>query len=223
MQVLNKIIPEDIIKKTIDILSQHEWKEGYNPDPEYKKQVKRNLELRHDESPELAEIIQTLQNIILTDHQFQTTVFPKNIIKPRFNCCKDGGSYGKHSDSALMGPGLDVRIDMSMTTFMNNADEYEGGELCLYDKGNLILSHKGNAGDAIVYPTRYIHEVKPVTKGERIVLITWIQSSIRDEFKREILSQVRWLADTTKEKEGISDTFTEVTNLYNNLLKLFVQ
>jgi len=82
---------------------------------------------------------------------------------------------------------LKVRTDLSMTLWLN--EDYEGGELCV--DGHRL---KGKAGECVVYRGDSIHEVTPVTRGERICAITWIQSEFRDSEIRQIiesLSRVR--------------------------------
>ena len=49
------------------------------------------------------------------------------------------------------------------------------------------LHFKLKPGEAIVYPSDTLHEVVPVTKGERLVAITFIQSRVPDPFKRHML------------------------------------
>ena len=67
-----------------------------------------------------------------------------------------------------------------------NAEEYEGGELKIH-LGDKSISVKGDAGSAVMYPSTTIHEVMPVTRGERLVAITFIESQIIDEQKRDLL------------------------------------
>lgn len=76
---------------------------------------------------------------------------------------------------------------MSLTIWLT--DDYEGGELLIDG-----IPYKGKVGEGVLYSGSTIHEVKPVIRGERVCLITWIQSEIRDPEIREIvqsLSQVR--------------------------------
>ena len=48
-------------------------------------------------------------------------------------------------------------------------------------------SFKPAAGDLVLYPSTSLHQVAPVTEGERIVCIGWIESSVRDGAGRDIL------------------------------------
>ena len=49
---------------------------------------------------------------------------------------------------------------------------------------------KGGPGEAIVYPSTYLHEVRPVKSGRRLVSITFIESLIKDEHKRTQLYEL---------------------------------
>ena len=92
--------------------------------------------------------------------------------------------YGPHVDIALIGG---KRRDLSFTIFLNDKKDYNGGELILYippERRTIKL----NAGDIIIYPTKYIHEVKEVTEGERMVCVGWVQSEINNDEDRDILS-----------------------------------
>ena len=77
--------------------------------------------------------------------------------------------YGKHVDKAL---NINVR-KLSISIQLSDPKEYEGGELWLYDdeKG---MQMKKEQGTLILFPSYTLHEVKPVTKGERNSLVTWV-------------------------------------------------
>jgi PKHD-type hydroxylase len=79
-----------------------------------------------------------------------------------------------------------TRSDLSITVFLSDIDSYDGGELILRTAtGN--RSVKLDAGGLVAYPTSYIHHVTPVTRGERLAMVTWIQSKVQDHEQRQIL------------------------------------
>ena len=80
-----------------------------------------------------------------------------------------GGNYGKHVDNAY---GITIR-KLSITIQLSEPDKYEGGELCLYNTEKPIILQK-KQGQIIMFPSYVLHEVKPVTKGERISLVVWL-------------------------------------------------
>ena len=79
-----------------------------------------------------------------------------------------------------------INDDYIMTTALNDGTEYEGGELDIR-LGSETYSHKLNKGECILFDPNLWHRGKPVTKGERRVCITWIQTLIQDVFIRELL------------------------------------
>ena len=69
--------------------------------------------------------------------------------------------YGAHIDNAIMpmsGTNEMLRTDLSVTLFLSEPDEYEGGELTvetMYGAQEIKL----NAGDMILYPSTSLHHV----------------------------------------------------------------
>ena len=88
---------------------------------------------------------------------------------------RQGMAYGKHVDNALMGPkGGRERSDVSITVFISDIDEYDGGELVIHSPFG-VQEVKLPSGSVVVYPSSSLHEVTEVTRGERLVAVTWAQ------------------------------------------------
>jgi PKHD-type hydroxylase len=100
-----------------------------------------------------------------------------------FNRYRGGDAYGFHVDNPVMG---EVRTDLSFTVFLTDPDNYEGGAL-LVDGLDGEREVKLSAGSVVLYPTGALHRVTPVTSGERLAAVGWIQSLIRRADEREIL------------------------------------
>ena len=81
------------------------------------------------------------------------------------------GKYGKHIDCS--GSGAAPSRKLSITIQLTDPNEYEGGELFLYDSEKPTIMDK-EQGSLIVFPSYILHEVKPVTKGERNSLVCWV-------------------------------------------------
>jgi len=79
------------------------------------------------------------------------------------------GKYGKHVDRAINMPVRKLSISIQLT----NPEEYEGGELKLYDGEEETVMDKAQ-GTLIIFPSYVLHEVMPITKGERNSLVTWV-------------------------------------------------
>lgn len=121
---------------------------------------------------------------------FHGTVYPAAIIPPIFSRYEAGMLYPQHIDSALMRQG---RADFSVTLFLSDLAEYEGGELEI-EGGSGEQRYRLPAGDALVYPSTTLHRVAPVIWGVREAAVTWVQSMVRDAARREILTELGHVA-----------------------------
>lgn len=122
--------------------------------------------------------------------EFEDFAVPQMIAPPLLTKYGPGQHYGEHIDAGEIVVGQQrIRTDLSCTVFLNDPDSYEGGEL-ESRLGNRTMTYKGQPGDAILYPSTTYHQVKEVTKGERLVAITFIQSRLPDALLREILYEL---------------------------------
>jgi len=153
----------------------------------------KNNEQLHDESAYKA-TGQMLHNALVRSPEFMEFAFPVAMAPPLITRYKPGMKYGAHADAAFIQlPGATIRSDLSATIFLNEPSDYEGGEL-LVQHSDAELKFKLKPGEAIIYPSTSFHQVVPVTKGERLVAITFIQSRIKDPFKRYTLFELNEVA-----------------------------
>lgn len=117
---------------------------------------------------------------------FQDFALPAKLPPPMFNRYRPGMHYDQHIDTPILGERMPLRADLSYTIFLTPPEAYEGGELYI-DTGAGEQAFKLAAGDAVVYSSGRLHRVAPVTQGERLSAIGWLQSRVRDESVREIL------------------------------------
>jgi PKHD-type hydroxylase len=99
-----------------------------------------------------------------------------------------GDAYGMHVDAAMMGAdgGGRLRTDLSFTLFLSDTETYEGGAL-LIDGLDGEREARPAAGSLVIYGTGALHQVAPVTRGERLACVGWVQSLIRRGDQRELL------------------------------------
>ncbi len=133
---------------------------------------KENLQVKPSE-----EITRTVLPAIqqaLYDHPvFRKYALPKRI-HLNINRYQDGMRYDDHTDAGLVGmfPHNAARSDLSMTLFLNEPGEYEGGELVIQmPTGEERV--KLPAGDAILYSGGMIHRVEPITSGPLASRLRW--------------------------------------------------
>ena len=150
--------------------------------------------------------------------EFREFAFPVKIAPPLLTKYQPGMYYGAHADAAFLNLGnMIVRSDLSCTIFLNEPEDYEGGALHVrLSDGSMRFKLK--PGQAIVYPSDTLHEVEPVTKGERLVAITFIQSRVKDPFQRHMLFELNEVAAL----EGLKmdqENFSRLQLVQANLLR----
>lgn len=137
---------------------------------------------------------EALNNVVMTNlvqHPlYLQTAMPARISAPIYARYTSGMEYGGHIDNPIMGPAqARYRSDISITVFLSQPDEYDGGELRI-ESTEGATAIKLPAGQALLYPASRLHSIQAVTAGERLVAIAWVQSLIRRADQREILVQL---------------------------------
>jgi PKHD-type hydroxylase len=74
-------------------------------------------------------------------------------------------------DTSVRGGQQHVR-KLSFSAGLNDASEYEGGELEFW-LGPEPIQYRLKKGQIIVFPSYLLHRVAPVTKGVRKTLVGW--------------------------------------------------
>ncbi|HUP67804.1 MAG TPA: Fe2+-dependent dioxygenase [Sphingomicrobium sp.] len=163
---------------------------------------------------------QLLLQALGRNQEFREFAFPMTIAPPLITRYQPGMKYGAHADAAFIQlPGATIRSDLSCTIFLNEPKDYEGGELHVR-LGDADLHFKLKPGQAIVYPSDTLHEVVPVSSGERLVAITFIQSRVPDPFKRFMLFELNEIAAL----EGLNmshDNYSRLQLVQQNLLRVW--
>ena len=140
--------------------------------------------------PKCQESTDIVATAFARSREFNDFAMPKRIAPPLLCRYEPGMKYGAHADAALIPLGDNpLRSDISCTVFIAEPSTYEGGELVTH-LGTRPVVFKGEPGDAIVYPSTMLHEVRPVRSGQRLVSITFIESRIADEHRRNQLYEL---------------------------------
>ena len=216
------LAPEEIAQAH-KLLQGVAWEDGRPGAGEQARQVKNNQQLPHDSAPARAIREMVLQGLERQPKFFSATL-PKRIFPPRLN--RYGGAsnaYGNHIDGAvryLPDTGQRVRTDVSCTLFLNDPQDYDGGELCLADTyGEQTV--KLPAGDLVIYPGNSLHQVKPVTRGHRLACFFWIDSMVRSDEQRRLLYELDMNLLAIRQQRGESEETTALTGVYHNLLRMW--
>ncbi len=181
--------------------------------------VKANLQLDYAD-PAYADSSRMMAEALQRNETFRNAVFPKAMAPPMLTRYRGGHAYGLHSDAAFLPIGeRPLRSDLSCTIFVTAPASYEGGELTV-ELGTQRVRLKGAAGSAVIYPSNTLHEVTPVTSGERVVGLTFIESRIPDVTRRGLLYALNEVAAL----EGLNmswDNFSRLQHVQMSLLRLW--
>jgi PKHD-type hydroxylase len=148
---------------------------------------------------------------------FQSGVQPRTIRPFLLSRYGPGMEYGSHVDDAIMGQPR-VRSDVSVTVFLSAPEDYDGGELVIEAAGG-EQAFKLPAGHAIAYPSTSLHRVEKITRGTRLVAVTWVQSLVRAAEDREILFDLDMARRAIFDRGGKTREFDLIARSYANLLR----
>jgi PKHD-type hydroxylase len=166
--------------------------EGRASNPQNTSKINLQADLADGRNAEAARIVLAA---FARSRPFRDFAMPKKIAPPLLSRYEPGMKYGPHADAPFMavpyeGGMMQMRSDLSCTVFLNDPASYQGGELVLH-VGTRPVAIKGAPGEAFVYPSTLLHEVRPVTSGQRLVSITFIESLVPDERLRNTLFELK--------------------------------
>jgi PKHD-type hydroxylase len=218
-------IPQLLTKAQVgrcrQVMGEAEWVDGRGTAGPQSGSVKRNMQLPEG-SPAVQELGGVILDALARSPLFISAAIPLKIFPPLFNCYGVGQHFGTHVDGAIRAvPGTPVRIrtDLSVTLFLAEPEEYDGGELTVEDKYG-THEVKLPAGDMVLYPATSLHHVKPVTRGARIASFFWLQSMIRDDAARSMLFDLDQTIQELTAERGLEDAAcVRLTGIYHNLIR----
>lgn len=202
------------------LLSQIPFEDGKQTATGAAREVKNNMQATRDENPHKRHLQQLVFQAVAQHPLIQSAIMPKNILPPMISKYSNGMEYGWHTDSPVMTIDYTVRADLSMTLFLSHPESYEGGELVIHTAGGYV-PYKLSKGDAIIYPTTRLHCVNPVTSGERVACVTWMQSLIKETERRELLFQLKTVQEMIAGKGLQSDENLMLMQVYSNLVRMW--
>jgi PKHD-type hydroxylase len=221
------VLGKDEVADFRRLMDESRWEDGRSTAGAQSALVKSNEQLPPD-----SEVARKLGNRIVSaltsNPRFISAAVPLHIFPPLFNryAAADGHHFGIHVDNAVRGDrltGLRIRTDLSVTLFLSEPDEYDGGELVVED---LYGSHeiKLPAGDLVVYPASSLHMVTPVTRGLRVASFFWLQSMIRDAQARSLIFDLDTTIEALVARFGRDDPeVVRLTGVYHNLIRVWAE
>lgn len=216
-------IPEVFTKAEVKALRQTldagPWSDGNITSGHQSATAKQNRQLPEDCEAAL-EVSALVAQALHANPMFVSAALPHTLFPPLFNRYEGGENFGLHVDNAIRQRGnIRIRSDLSATLFLSEPQDYDGGELIIEEMYG-SQSVKLPAGDLVLYPSKSLHRVTPVTRGARVSSFMWLQSLIRDDADRESLFRMDVAIQRVNQDKGPKDpAVIELTALYHNLLR----
>jgi PKHD-type hydroxylase len=207
------------------VMDACQWEDGRSTAGSQSAKVKRNEQLPPD-SLAARQLGERVIRAITANPLFISAAIPLRIFPPLFNRYCPGHHFGIHVDNAVRGDhltGMRLRTDLSVTLFLSEPDEYDGGELHIEDRyGSQTV--KLPAGHLVLYPASSLHTVSPVTRGVRVASFFWLQSMIRDAHARSLIFDLDTAIQSLVERIGREDPETvKLTGIYHNLIRYWAE
>ena len=202
-----------------------DWEDGRSTAGAQSARVKKNEQLppNSDIARQLGEAV---VRALVANPLFVSAAIPKQIFPPLFNRYGVGQHFGIHVDNAVRGDhlsGARIRTDLTVTLFLSEPDEYDGGELIVDD---YYGSHRVKlpAGHLVLYPATSLHAVTEVTRGVRVASFFWLQSMVRDGHARSLIFDLDTAIQGLVQRVGRDDPeLVKLTGIYHNLIRCWAE
>ena len=219
------ILSKDEVRQFREVLDKAEWESGSKTAGVQSESVKRNQQMPVS-SEEALKLGQYLLQKLSANPVFLSAALPLRILPPMFNRYETEETFGIHVDNAIRLNHLTqerLRTDLSMTVFLSEPDEYDGGELIIEDHYG-AQEVKLEAGSMVLYPSTSLHQVVPVTRGARVSSFFWLQSMIRSDAHRTMLFDLDQTIQSLAVRLGTGDgEVVRLTGIYHNLIRTWAE
>jgi len=225
-----RILSEGQAKHYRDLLTDMDWKEGKARTKELTGSIKKNMEIKPDESEEARKISSELCQLTCQNAEFMRATQMKQMMGYKFNNYNEpGGTYHRHTDAPWMGK---VRTDFTAVLALTDPSEYEGGDHHVVCPLTGEQVFRPEAGELILYETGYPHWVDPVYEGSRISALSWVESRFPDERQRGLLATTHGLSRafeakmfdeelTQEQRDEYRTWFVDAGVLHSGLMRMW--
>lgn len=216
------LLTPEMLQQLDVLISQLQFADGKATASGAALQVKNNLQVSKEAHAAHPEAQQLVARAILSNPLIQQAIMPVRILPPIISKYEQGMHYGWHTDSPLMGDEFTIRVDVSITVFLNAPSQYQGGELVIHTPAG-YMQYKLERGDAIIYPTTRLHGVNAVSSGHRLAAVTWMQCAIKNPEQRELLFQLKTASDSIGTAQPNSTEHLMLMQVYSNLVRMWAE
>ena len=221
-------IPDVLTKEQVRAaraeLDAAEWVDGRMTAGHQSARAKNNEQLAEN-SPLTRSLGGAIISALGASPMFRSAALPLHVFPPLFNRYAEGRAFGSHVDNAVRqvaGTSHQIRTDVSMTLFLSEPDEYDGGELVIEDTYG-VQTIKLPAGHMVLYPATSLHHVRPITRGTRVSSFFWAQSMVRDNEQRTLLFDLDISIQRLAAENPDHPSVLQLTGVYHNLLRRWAE
>lgn len=218
---LPELITPDELAQIQRRIAGVEFTDGTSTAGSLLQKVKQNQQIPWNH-PVMKEITGVVMQAFSRCNAFMGVAQPRRLAAMLVSRYRPGMAYGLHVDAPIMGEPNHVRSDVSFTLFLSEPDTYTGGELA-FESGSGETAFKLPARSAICYPTGQLHRVRPVEQGERIAVVGWVQSLVRDAAVRELLYDLSEAREQLAGKPDMQRALELLNKSYSNLLRRYAE
>src|SRR3989344_1828124 len=217
---LKNVLAPDQLQGAREILTKVKFVDGKASAGMAASRVKNNQEADR-QTQEIGNLDNLVMGSLVRHPVYRTGALALKVATPFYARYVPGMHYGDHVDGPVMGgeDGL-YRTDIAITLFLNDPKAYDGGELTIntaFGEQKIKLP----AGDAIMYPASSRHRVTEVTRGERLVAVTWVQSLVRDPARRELLYELNQVRERMLKAATDTEDTAHINAVYVNLVRMW--
>jgi len=221
MLIVENLLSKKEVQQITKLLDNVEFQDGKATAGWHAKLVKNNEQAKAKQKS-----VEQIQRIVLTALQNNQTVrsacMPSKLTPLIISRYQEGMEYGLHVDDAIRAGNSPMRADISFTVFLNDPKSYDGGELATIN-GSMGQNIKLEAGSAVFYPSNTLHKVQPITSGQRLAAVGWMQSMVRSTEQREIIHDLDKSRRQIFEKDGKTGTFDALSKAQSNLMRMWAE
>ncbi len=218
--IIDDVVPASALRRAREILARAPFVDGKLSAGSAASRVKTNQEVARG-AHEIDELNALIMPPLVRHPTYRGGAFALHVAAPFYARYVPGTAYGDHVDDPIMGAdGVVYRSDVAITIFLSEPGDYDGGELVVRTTlGQQRI--KLAAGAAVLYPASTLHHVAPVTRGERLVAVTWVQSAIRDPARRELLYELNIAREKFLRDAADAPETALVNRCYVNLVRMW--
>lgn len=217
---LAKVLTRDQLEGVRALLAEAPFVDGRLSAGGIARRAKRNEEV-DPRTPLLERLNDLVMGALVRHPDYRAGALPLRVAAPYYARYVPGMTYGPHVDDPVMGrDGQLYRCDIAITIFLSAPEDYDGGELVIqtaYGEQRVKLP----AGDGVLYPASSLHYVAEVTRGTRLVAVTWAQSLVRDAARRELLYELNRVRERLLAEQPEAEDTRRLNAVYANLVRMW--